>query len=66
MIQSVDDVSFAWTNFEIEAIAACEQTLYGKVVAPMARAKDLVILKAMSYARCRPSVVTRSNKLTFM
>lgn len=42
------DVSFAWTNFEIEAIAACEKIPFGRVVAPMARTEDLIILKAMA------------------
>jgi hypothetical protein len=42
------DVSFAWTNFEIEAIAAREIVKYGRVVAPMARTEDLIIFKAMA------------------
>jgi hypothetical protein len=42
------DVSFAWTAFEHEAIAARTDTKYGSVVAPMACAEDLVVFKAMA------------------
>jgi hypothetical protein len=57
------DVSLAWTTFEIEAIAACETTVYGKVVAPMARAEDLVILKAMA---ARPKDIEDASALLLM
>ena len=57
------DVSFAWTNFELEAIAACERTFYGKVIAPMARAEDLVILKAMA---ARPKDIEDASALLLM
>jgi hypothetical protein len=42
------DISLAWTAFEIEAIAEREQTAYGQVRVPMARAEDLVIFKALA------------------
>lgn len=46
---SVDlDISFAWTSFEHEAIAASTSTAWGDVSAPMVTAEDLVIFKAMA------------------
>lgn len=42
------DISFGWTQFEIDAIAAGAATRYGDVTAPMARAEDLVVFKAMA------------------
>jgi hypothetical protein len=61
---SVDlDVSLAWTSFELEAISACETSSFGKVVAPMARAEDLVILKAMA---ARPKDIEDASALLLM
>jgi hypothetical protein len=42
------DLSFGWTGFEHEAIAASSRTKFGDVVAPMVSAEDLVIFKAMA------------------
>lgn len=42
------DLSFGWTTFEHEALEACSDATYGSVVAPMVRAEDLVIFKAMA------------------
>jgi len=44
------DVSFAWTTFEHDAIEASTDASYGNVVAPMARADDLVVFKQMAVA----------------
>jgi hypothetical protein len=57
------DVSFAWTAFEHEAIAACTDTKYGSVVAPMARAEDLVVFKAMA---ARPIDIEDASALLLM
>jgi hypothetical protein len=42
------DLSFGWTVFEHEAIAARTRTRYGDVTAPMARVEDLLVFKAMA------------------
>ncbi len=42
------DLSFGWTAFEHEALAACASTRYGKVAAPMAGVDDLLVFKAMA------------------
>ncbi len=42
------DVSFAWTSFEHEAIAAATLTAFGAVQAPMARPEDLIVFKAIA------------------
>jgi hypothetical protein len=42
------DLSFGWTVFEHEALAARARTRYGHVVAPMARVEDLLVFKAMA------------------
>ena len=42
------DISFGWSAFEHEALAARETITYGRIKAPMARAEDLVILKAVA------------------
>jgi hypothetical protein len=42
------DVSFAWTEFEHEAIAAATVATFGTVEAPMARPEDLVIFKSIA------------------
>ncbi len=42
------DVSFAWTAFEHEAIAAATVAAFGTVKAPMARPEDLIVFKAIA------------------
>ena len=42
------DVSFAWTEFEHEAIEAATVGTFGTVKAPMARPEDLVVFKAIA------------------
>ena len=42
------DLSFAWTTFEYEALAACQRVRYGGVDVPLARAEDLVIYKVVA------------------
>jgi hypothetical protein len=42
------DLSFGWTVFEHEALAARARTRYGDVAAPMARVEDLLVFKAMA------------------
>src|SRR5215468_2335917 len=42
------DVSTAWTDFELEALAACSLTTFGAARAPMAQAEDLVVFKAIA------------------
>jgi hypothetical protein len=42
------DVSFAWTSFEHEAIAAASVTAFGTVKAPMARPEDLIVFKSIA------------------
>lgn len=42
------DLSFGWTEFEHDAIAARAATRYGRVVAPMARVVDLLVFKAIA------------------
>lgn len=42
------DLSFGWTVFEHEALAARTSTRYGKVAAPMARVEELLVFKVMA------------------
>ncbi len=42
------DVSFAWTQFEHEAIGAATTARFGATKAPMAQAEDLVVFKAIA------------------
>ena len=42
------DLSFGWTRFEHDALERRETARYGRVAAPMARAEDLVVFKAMA------------------
>ena len=42
------DLSFGWTVFEHEALAARIRTRYGKVAVPMARVEELLVFKAMA------------------
>lgn len=42
------DVSFGWTAFEREALAARVLTRYGKVAAPMAGVEELITFKVMA------------------
>jgi hypothetical protein len=42
------DVSFAWTSFEHEAIAASNVAAFGTVRAPMARPEDLIVFKSIA------------------
>lgn len=42
------DVSFAWTSFEHEAIAAASVAAFGAVKAPMAQPEDLIIFKSIA------------------
>jgi hypothetical protein len=42
------DVSFAWTEFEHEAISAATITTFGTVKAPMAQPEDLIVFKAIA------------------
>lgn len=42
------DVSFAWTSFEHEAIAASSMAAFGTVTAPMAQPEDLIIFKSIA------------------
>ena len=42
------DLSFAWTSFEHEAIAASSVAAFGAVDAPMARPEDLIVFKAIA------------------
>jgi hypothetical protein len=42
------DVSFAWTDFEHEAIAAATEANFASVRAPMARPEDLVVFKSIA------------------
>jgi len=57
------DVSFAWTAFEHDAIEAATDATYGDVVAPMARAEDLVVFKAMA---ARPVDIEDTTALLLM
>jgi hypothetical protein len=57
------DVSFAWTAFEHDAIEASTDATYGNVVAPMARAEDLVVFKAMA---ARPVDIEDASALLLM
>jgi len=57
------DVSFAWTAFEHDAIEASTDASYGNVVAPMARAEDLVVFKAMA---ARPVDIEDASALLLM
>jgi hypothetical protein len=42
------DLSFGWTVFEHEALAARTRTRYGKIAAPMAGVEELLVFKAMA------------------
>jgi hypothetical protein len=42
------DVSFAWTAFEHEAIAAATIAAFGSVKVPMAQPEDLIVFKAIA------------------
>ncbi|MEZ4363193.1 MAG: nucleotidyltransferase [Kofleriaceae bacterium] len=42
------DVSFAWTEFEHEAITSATTAKFGAVKAPMARPEDLIVFKAIA------------------
>lgn len=42
------DVSFAWTSFEHEAIAASSMATFGTVTAPMAQPEDLIVFKSIA------------------
>jgi Nucleotidyl transferase of unknown function (DUF2204) len=42
------DVSFAWTTFEHEAIAAATVAPFGTVEAPMAQPEDLIVFKSIA------------------
>lgn len=42
------DLSFAWTQFEHEALTACQKVSYGGIKVPIARAEDLIIYKALA------------------
>jgi hypothetical protein len=57
------DLSFGWTTFEHEALEARSDATYGSVVAPMARAEDLVIFKAMA---ARPKDIEDATALLLM
>jgi hypothetical protein len=57
------DISFAWTAFEHDAIEASTDATYGSVVAPMARAEDLVVFKAMA---ARPVDIEDASALLLM
>lgn len=57
------DLSFGWTSFEHEALAARSDAPYGSVVVPMARAEDLVIFKAMA---ARPKDIEDAAALLLM
>ena len=57
------DLSFGWTTFEHEALEARSDVAYGSVVAPMARAEDLVIFKAMA---ARPKDIEDAAALILM
>ena len=57
------DLSFGWTRFEHEALEARSDATYGSVVAPMARAEDLVIFKAMA---ARPKDIEDATSLMLM
>lgn len=57
------DLSFGWTTFEHEALEACSDATYGSVGAPMARAEDLVIFKAMA---ARPKDIEDAAALMLM
>jgi hypothetical protein len=57
------DVSLAWTAFEHDAIAARTDAKFGSIVAPMARAEDLVVFKAMA---ARPVDIEDASALLLM
>lgn len=42
------DITMAWTDFEHEALEAASLAAFGAVNAPMARAEDLVVFKAIA------------------
>ena len=57
------DLSFGWTTFEHEAIAASTRAAYGPAEFPMARAEDLIVYKAMA---ARPKDVEDAAALMLM
>ncbi len=57
------DVSLAWTAFEHEALEARTDAKYGSVMAPMARAEDLVLYKAFA---ARPRDIEDATTLLLM
>lgn len=57
------DVSMAWTAFEHDAIEACTDAKFGAITAPMARAEDLVVFKAMA---ARPKDIEDASALLLM
>ena len=57
------DISFGWTQFEVDAISAGTPTRYGGVTAPMARAEDLVVFKAMA---ARPQDIEDATTLLLL
>ena len=57
------DLSFGWTLFEHEALAARTIAAYGRVEVPMATPEDLVIMKAMA---ARPVDLTDAVDLLIM
>jgi len=42
------DVSFAWSTFEQDALAASTLTQFGRVRAPMCTAEDLIVFKSIA------------------
>jgi hypothetical protein len=42
------DISFAWSTFEHEALAACTMTDFGNVSVPMSSPEDLIVFKAIA------------------
>lgn len=57
------DVSLGWTGFEHEALAERTDGMFGEVQAPMARAEDLVVFKAMA---ARPKDIDDAAALLLM
>lgn len=57
------DVSLGWTAFEHAAIDARSDAKYGSVVAPMARAEDLVVFKTLA---ARPKDIEDAAALLLM
>jgi hypothetical protein len=49
-ISGVDvDLSLAWLDFELEALAAAERLALGRVTVPIARPEDLVVYKFVAW-----------------